>query len=80
MEGEVSVLLIVTVVIGTILMGFLLGCYICVFRQLCCSPDVETGSRMQRNTKRQNTLTGRSSMNLGEFTQISSQPTETEKL
>lgn len=39
MEGEVSILLLVTVVIGTILMSSLLICYICVFRQLCCSNE-----------------------------------------
>lgn len=80
MEGEVSVLLYITVIIGTILMGSLLVCYICVFRQLCCSPDIESyGSRTNRSSKRGG-YGGRNSLNLGELTQISSQPTETEKL
>lgn len=38
-EDEVRYLLQITVVIGVLLMSLLLGCYICVFRKLCCISD-----------------------------------------
>ena len=83
LEGEVSVLLIVTVVIGTVLMSSLLACYICVFRQLCCAP--ESTAHHQRNgtyqgSKRVYNSLRRESVNMGELTHVSSQPTETERV
>lgn len=84
MESEVSVLLIVTVVVGTILITSLMACYICVFRQLCCSHELDktrNGSFMRRNSKRNYTLTKRDSINMGELTHVSvSQHTDTEKI
>ncbi|XP_058116290.1 uncharacterized protein LOC131289330 [Anopheles ziemanni] len=77
MEGEVSVLLVITVIIGTILMTSLLACYICVFRQLCCSRDVDLDRGYStRGSKR----TLRDSTNLAEITNITSQQTEIEKV
>lgn len=79
MEGEVSVLLVITVIIGTVLMTSLLACYICVFRQLCCSNDMELDrSYSQRSSKRTYTL--RESTNMAEITNITSQQTEIEKV
>lgn len=81
-EGEVNILLVVTVIIGTILMTSLLACYICVFRQLCCSRESEMAyGHRQRGSKRGLSLGGRAdSVNLNELTHISSQPTETERV
>ncbi|XP_053669698.1 uncharacterized protein LOC128720077 [Anopheles nili] len=77
MEGEVSVLLVITVIIGTILMTSLLACYICVFRQLCCSRDADLDrSYSTRGSKR----TLRDSTNMAEITNITSQQTEIEKV
>uniref|UniRef100_A0A023ED95 Uncharacterized protein n=1 Tax=Aedes albopictus TaxID=7160 RepID=A0A023ED95_AEDAL len=79
MEGEVSVLLVITVIIGTVLMTSLLACYICVFRQLCCSNDMDLDrSYSQRSSKRTYTL--RDSTNMAEITNITSQQTEIEKV
>ncbi|EAT41673.1 AAEL006709-PA [Aedes aegypti] len=79
MEGEVSVLLVITVIIGTVLMTSLLACYICVFRQLCCSTDMDLDrSYSQRSSKRTYTL--RDSTNMAEITNITSQQTEIEKV
>ena len=82
MEGEVNVLLIVTVIIGTILMSSLLACYICVFRQLCCVPDAELSQsyRHHRGSKRNFSLARGDSVNMNELTHISSQPTETDRV
>lgn len=81
MEGEVSVLLIVTVIIGTVLMSSLLVCYICVFRQLCCGPDMNQrrNGHFQGGKRAYNSLR-RESVNMGELTHVSSQPTETERV
>uniref|UniRef100_A0A8W7NQE1 Uncharacterized protein n=1 Tax=Anopheles atroparvus TaxID=41427 RepID=A0A8W7NQE1_ANOAO len=77
MEGEVSVLLVITVIIGTILMTSLLACYICVFRQLCCSRDTDLDRGYStRGSKR----TLRDSTNMAEITNITSQQTEIEKV
>ncbi|ETN65145.1 uncharacterized protein LOC126573144 [Anopheles aquasalis] len=77
MEGEVSVLLVITVIIGTILMTSLLACYICVFRQLCCSRDAD----LDRNySARSSKRTLRDSTNMAEITNITSQQTEIEKV
>ena len=74
LEGEISILLIITVVIGTILMSSLLICYICVFRQLCCSNDQEMDrSCSSRGSRR------RFNRNNSEGIQ-SSQQTEVERL
>lgn len=80
-EGEVNILLVVTVIIGTILMTSLLACYICVFRQLCCSRESEMAyGQRQRGSKRGLSLARGDSVNLNELTHISSQPTETERV
>ncbi|EDS40772.1 conserved hypothetical protein [Culex quinquefasciatus] len=80
MEGEVSILLVITVIIGTVLMTSLLACYICVFRQLCCSADSDLDrSYSQRSSKRTYTL--RDSTNMVEITNITkSELTEIEKV
>lgn len=82
MESEVSALLVITVIVGTALMTSLLVCYICVFRQLCCSDEQELHRRnSQRCSKRSCPLARRGdSLNMGELTHVSSQQTETEKL
>ena len=76
-EGEVNLLLIVTVIIGTLLMSSLLACYICVFRQLCCSRESELARGAKRSASGPTRL---DSVNLNELTHISSQPTETERI
>uniref|UniRef100_A0A1B0D084 Uncharacterized protein n=1 Tax=Phlebotomus papatasi TaxID=29031 RepID=A0A1B0D084_PHLPP len=76
-DGEVNVLLVITVIIGTILMTSLLACYICVFRQLCCEPD---GSSPSYRGKRSLSMPHRDSVNMAELTHISSQPTETDRV
>lgn len=38
-DDDVTQLLRITVVIGVLLISLLLGCYICVFRKLCCISD-----------------------------------------
>ncbi|XP_055381470.1 uncharacterized protein LOC129612051 [Condylostylus longicornis] len=83
MEGEVSILLIITVVIGSILMSSLLACYICVFRQLCCAPDINSHHHRNgtyQSSKRTYNSLRRESVNMGELTHVSSQPTETERV
>lgn len=81
MESEVSALLVITVIVGTALMTSLLVCYICVFRQLCCSDEQEMHRRnSQRCSKRSCALARRDSLNMGELTHVSSQQTETEKM
>lgn len=80
-EGEVNLLLIVTVIIGTVLMSSLLACYICVFRQLCCSRESDLGHGYRhRGGKRASGPARFDSVNLNELTHISSQPTETERI
>lgn len=78
MEGEVSILLIITVIIGTVLMTSLLVCYICVFRQLCCVN--ETGTSRSNQCSKRSYANRKDSINMGELTHISSQPTETERI
>lgn len=77
-EGEVSILLVITVVIGTILMTSLLACYICVFKQLCCSSELDR-SYSYRCSKRNINRTDSTNL-AAELTQISSQPTEIERV
>lgn len=79
-EDEVSILLIITVVIGTVLMTSLLICYICVFKQLCCSNEFERSYSSYRSSKRTFDLTRRDSTNFGELTAMSSNPTEIERV
>lgn len=79
-DGEVNLLLIVTVIIGTLLMSSLLACYICVFRQLCCSRESDMAHRHNRGGKRASGPSRFDSVNLNELTHISSQPTETERI
>lgn len=38
-DDEVTQLLQITCIIGVLLISLLLGCYICVFRKLCCISD-----------------------------------------
>ena len=45
MEEEISFALIAILAVGTIAMLALLSCYICVFRQLCCSPPPQSKRR-----------------------------------
>ena len=77
-EGEVSVLLVITVIIGTILMTSLLACYICVFKQLCCSTELDR-SYSYRSGKRNVNRTDSTNL-AAELTQMSSQPTEIERV
>lgn len=78
LEGEVSILLVITVVIGTVLMSSLLACYICVFRQLCCSSELDR-SYSYRCGKRNANQTDSTNL-AAELTQISSQLTEIERV
>lgn len=81
MEEEVGVLLVITAVIGSILMLSLLICYICVFRELCCSseerqrrpPDVYSAD----STKRGYSAVGQESIQMNE---LHSQNTEIERV
>lgn len=41
MNSEISILLVVTVIIGLTLMASLLLCYACVLRRLCCGTASE---------------------------------------
>lgn len=60
-------------------MTSLLACYICVFRQLCCSNDMDLDRNYsQRSSKRMYAL--RDSTNMAEITNITSQQTEIEKV
>lgn len=45
MEEQISFALIGILAVGTMAMLALLSCYICVFRQLCCSPPPQTKRR-----------------------------------
>lgn len=83
MEGEVSILLIITVIIGTVLMTSLLVCYICVFRQLCCVNESGSGSggrRYSHQCSKRSYALRKDSIAMGELTHISSQPTETDRV
>lgn len=82
MEGEVGALLIVTVAVGSILMISLLICYICVFKELCCTKNVEPNRNpSHRWSSKRSYLFNRGSNNNGiELTHVSSQITETEKI
>lgn len=79
MEGEVSILLIITVVIGTVLMTSLLVCYICVFKQLCCSDELDR-TQSYRSGKRNCNNNKRGSSGMAELTHLSSNPTEIERV
>lgn len=80
MEEEISILLIITVIIGTVLMTSLLICYICVFRQLCCSNEFDVDRSCSSRNSRRYTLNRNNSEGMGELTHISSQPTEIERV
>lgn len=79
MEGEVSILLVITVVIGTVLMTSLLVCYICVFKQLCCSNELERSQSCRSGKRTFGTTQRTSSGNMAELTHISN-PTEIERV
>lgn len=71
-NGELRILLIVTVVIGLILMLSLLVCYACVLKRLCCGTPRERGKNLAcaRRTE---------SYPMGDVTLLS-QPTESERV
>lgn len=78
-DGELSILLVVTVIIGMLLMASLLLCYICVFRQLCCETVEESKRRRHRDSQAARG-DSRDGMPLADITHVSSQPTETERI
>ncbi|XP_039290273.1 uncharacterized protein LOC120352670 isoform X2 [Nilaparvata lugens] len=49
-EEEISLALIAILAVGTLAMMALLGCYICVFRQLCCQPPPSSKRRRMDST------------------------------
>lgn len=79
-EGGINILLIITVVIGTVLMTSLLVCYICVFRQLCCPSDSEMNRSSNASGSTRRRFNRNNSMGMGEVTNVSSLPTEVERV
>lgn len=71
-NGELRVLLIVTVIIGLLLMLSLLMCYACVLKRLCCGTKRERAKHAAcaRRTE---------SYPMGDVTLLS-QPTETDRV
>lgn len=71
-NGELRILLIVTVVIGLMLMLSLLVCYACVLKRLCCGTPRERAKNLAcaRRTE---------SYPMGDVTLLS-QPTESERV
>ncbi|CAH2105577.1 unnamed protein product [Euphydryas editha] len=71
-NGELRMLLIVTVIIGLILMLSLLMCYACVLKRLCCGTSRERTKNLAcaRRTE---------SYPMGDVTLLS-QPTESERV
>ncbi|CAG9559685.1 unnamed protein product [Danaus chrysippus] len=71
-NGELRILLVVTVVIGLLLMLSLLMCYACVLKRLCCGTPRERAKNLAcaRRTE---------SYPMGDVTLIS-QPTESERV
>ncbi|KAG7308189.1 hypothetical protein JYU34_006857 [Plutella xylostella] len=69
-NGELSILLVITVAIGLLLMLSLLMCYACVLRRLCCGTARERKQKGGRRTE---------SYPMGDVTLLS-QPTESERV
>ncbi|KAI5637441.1 hypothetical protein NE865_09872 [Phthorimaea operculella] len=70
-NGELRILLIVTVTIGLLLMLSLLLCYACVLKRLCCGTP--------RNGHKHNAGRRTESYPMGDITLLS-QPTESERV
>ncbi|PZC86655.1 hypothetical protein B5X24_HaOG206216 [Helicoverpa armigera] len=71
-NGELRILLVVTVIIGLLLMFSLLMCYACVLKRLCCGTPRERAKHVgcARRTE---------SYPMGDVTLLS-QPTESERV
>ncbi|KAJ8727578.1 hypothetical protein PYW07_001697 [Mythimna separata] len=71
-NGELRILLVVTVIIGLLLMFSLLMCYACVLKRLCCGTPRERAKNVgcARRTE---------SYPMGDVTLLS-QPTESERV
>lgn len=78
MEGGINLLLIITVIVGTVLMSSLIVCYVCVFRSLCCpsAEELERAQSMMRRGSSRRRFNRPSTLD----TNVSSQPTETERV
>lgn len=77
-DTGINLLLTITVVIGTALMTSLIVCYICVFRSLCCpsADELERAHSMMRRGSSRRRFNRPSMLE----TQVSSQPTEIERV
>ncbi|CAH4031544.1 unnamed protein product [Pieris brassicae] len=71
-NGELRILLVVTVIVGLLLMMSLIMCYACVLRRLCCGTPRERSKNIA-NARRTE------SYPMGDVTLIS-QPTESERV
>jgi hypothetical protein len=71
-NGELRILLVVTVVVGLLLMLSLLMCYACVLKRLCCGTPRERAKHLAAARRTE-------SYPLGDVT-LFSQPTESERV
>ncbi|XP_028175454.1 uncharacterized protein LOC114363822 [Ostrinia furnacalis] len=71
-NGELRILLVVTVVVGLLLMLSLLMCYACVLKRLCCGEPRERAKNVAAGRRTE-------SYPMGDVTLLS-QPTESERV
>lgn len=71
-NGELRILLVVTVIVGMLLMLSLLMCYACVLKRLCCGTRRERAKQIA-NARRTESYA------MGDITLLS-QPTESERV
>ncbi|KAL0832872.1 hypothetical protein ABMA28_001022 [Loxostege sticticalis] len=71
-NGELRILLVVTVVVGLLLMLSLLMCYACVLKRLCCGAPRERAKHVASGRRTE-------SYPMGDVTLLS-QPTESERV
>lgn len=62
-EDEISLAMILILAVGSLSMAALLGCYICVFRELCCQPPPSSKRR------RMDSNFGHDGLQMGDTTQ-----------
>lgn len=86
MDEELSISLVIILVIGGMMITALLTCYACIFRDLCCqrvdrSKRRRTGRRSPARDSADVLRTNKNDIiQLNDFTQGDSLPTESEKV